>query len=450
MSKYANFDDLLNHAEDLLAAARRAGADSADAIAVRGLSLSASCRMGKREEIERSEGDDVGLRVFVGKRQAIVSDNRGKREAADELAERAVAMARAAPEDPYCGLADRELLARDWQAPDILDANERNAEALAEAALACEEAGLAAKGITNSGGASASWSLGGMALATSDGFAGSYAGTGFSVSCSLVAGEGTAMERDYDYESRTHLADLPDPASIGRKAAERTLRRLGAKKLTSCQMPVFFEPRAASSLVGHFLGAISGAAIARKTSFLKGDLGKPVFATGIDIFDDPLRKRGLRSRPFDGEGVTTAPMQLAKDGVLQSWLLDTASARELGLSSNGHARRGVSGPPSPGSTNVHLAAGAASPQELMRQAGRAFYVTDLIGQGVNLVSGDYSRGAAGFLVENGEFVHAVSEVTIAGNLRDMFACLIAANDLEFNRAINTPTLMVERMTIAGR
>ena len=450
MSKYDNFDDLLDYAENLLAAARKAGADSADALAVRHRALSASCRMGKCEEIERAEGDDVGLRVFVGRRQAIVSDNRGRREAAGELAERAVAMARAAPEDPYCGLADPELLARDWQVPDILDGREGDADQLAAAALACEEAGLGVSGITNSGGASASWSVGGMALATSSGFRGAYAGSGFSISCSLVAGEGTAMERDYDHESRTHFADLPGPAAIGGKAGQRTVRRLGARKLASCQMPVLFEPRVAASLVGHFRGAISGAAIARKTSFLRNDLGKQVLARGIDIFDDPARPRGLRSHPFDGEGVAARPFQLCRDGVVESWLLDSASARELGLASTGHARRGISGPPSPGASNVHLGAGKASPAQLMRDAGRALLVTDLIGQGVNLVSGDYSRGAAGFLIENGEIAHAVSEITIAGHLRDMFAGLVAADDLEFNRAVNAPTLMVERMTIAGR
>jgi len=441
---------LLDLAEGLLAAARQAGADAADVIAVTGRSLSVSCRLGKIEETDRAEGDDLGLRVFVGKRQAVVSSNRRDPGEFAELADRAVAMARAAPEDPYCGLADPKRLASDWAAPDILDPREVTADDLAALALASEEAGRSVSGITNSDGASASWSLAGIALATSDGFRGGYSGSSFSVSCSLVAGEGTAMERDYEYETRTHLADLPAAGEIGKKAGERTVKRLGARKPASCQAPVIYEPRIAASLVGHLLGAVSGSAIARGTSFLKDKRGKRIFKEGIAIIDDPLRPRGLRSRPFDAEGVACAPLNLVADGVLESWLLDSATARELDLATTGHARRGVAGPPAPGPTNCHLAAGTASPDELIKSVEQGLYVTELIGFGVNAVTGDYSRGAAGFWIEKGELAYPVSEVTIAGNLNDIFAGLTPADDLVFKRAVNAPTVLVERMTIAGR
>lgn len=440
---------LLDLAEGLLAAARPAGADAADVIAVSGRALSVSCRLGKVEETERADGDSLGLRVFVGRRQAVVSSNRCDRTEFAELAERAVAMARAAPEDPYCGLADPQRLAKDWEALDILDASTLGADDLAALALASEEAGRAVSGITNSDGASASWSLGGIVLATSDGFRGFYSGSRFSVSCALLAGEGTAMERDYEYETRTHLADLTGAEEIGRKAAERTVRRLNARKLASCQVPVIYEPRTAASLVGHFVNAVSGAAIARKTSFLKDRLGQKAFKEGVTIVDDPLRGRGLRSRPFDAEGVAAAPIELAADGVLKSWLLDSATARELGLATTGHARRGVSGPPAPGPTNCHLCAGAVGPEELIKSVERGFYVTELIGFGVNAVTGDYSRGASGLWIEKGELAFPVSEVTIAGNLNDIYAGLTPADDLSFKRAVNAPTVLIERMTLAG-
>jgi PmbA protein len=441
---------LLNLAEGLLAAARHAGADAADVIAVTGRALSVSCRLGKIEATDRADGEDLGLRVFVGRRQAVVSSNRRDPNEFAELAERAVAMARAAPEDPYCGLAEPRLLATGWAEPDIRDPSKVTADDLAALALASEEAGRAVSGIANSDGASASWSLGGIVLATSEGFRGGYSGSGFSVSCALVAGQGTAMERDYEYETRTHLADLPAADEIGRKAAERTVRRLGARKPASCQAPVIYEPRVAASLVGHLLGAVSGAAIARGTSFLKDKRGERVFKQGIAIIDDPLRPRGLRSRPFDAEGVAAAPLDIVADGILQSWLLDSATARELGLTTTGHARRGVASPPGPGPTNCHLAAGTAAPDELIESVGQGLYVTELIGFGVNAVTGDYSRGAAGFWIDKGELAYPVSEVTIAGHLNDIFAGLTPADDLVFKRAVNAPTVLVERMTIAGR
>lgn len=449
MGEVAKRADVTEVAERLLAAARAAGADTADTVVIAGEALSASCRLGRIEEVEHAEGDDMGLRVLVGRRQAMVSTNRGARADFAGLAERAVAMARAAPEDPYCGLAEPERLARDVPDLDICDAAPVEADALSARALACEEAGLAINGVTNSGGAGASWARTRVVLATSAGFMGSYAVTRHGVSCSLVAGEGTGMERDYHYETRTHLSDLPEAAEVGREAARRAVRRLGARKAKSGRGAIVFDPRVAASLVGHLVSAVSGAAVARRTSFLKDALGKPVFAPGIAVIDDPRRPRGLASRPFDGEGVASAPLELVRDGHLANWLLDSATARELGLETNGHAARGVGGAPSPAATNCHLAAGTATPEALIGAVAHGLYVTDLMGNPFNLVTGDYSRGAAGFMIEGGRLTHPVSEVTIAGNLRDMFAALTPADDLDHRRAVNAPTVLIEGMTIAG-
>jgi PmbA protein len=436
-------------AQRLVDAARKAGADAADAVAVRSVSLSVEIRDGSVEDSERSEGDDVGLRVLVGKRQAVVSTNDIAGDRAAALAERAVAMARVAPEDPYAGLADPRDLATGTPDLDLLDPDLPSVARLEELARAAEEAGLAVPGVAKSGGASASAGIGGMVLVTSTGFHGAYLGSSHSVAMTAIAGEGTAMERDYDYSSVIHAADLDDPASIGRSAGERTVKRLNPRKVATQRVPVVFDRRAAGGLVGHLAGAINGASIARKTSFLKDKLGERLFAPGIRIIDDPLRRRGLRSRPFDGEGVATRPLTIIDDGVLTTWLLDNATARELGFSSTGSAYRGVSSSPSPGSTNLHLEAGAMTPEQMIAEIERGFYVVDLIGMGVNQVTGDYSRGAGGFWIENGQLTFPVSEVTIAGHLTEMFRTLTPANDLEFRYGTNAPTLRVEGLTIAG-
>jgi len=406
-------------------------------------------RNGGVEESERSEGDDVGLRVFVGRRQAVVSTNDIKIDVA-QLAERAVAMARAAPEDPFAGLADSSRLARDIAELDLLDPDLPSVAQLEERALRAESAALAVKGVTKSGGASASAGIGGMVLVTSGGFRGAYLNSGQSVAMTAIAGAGTAMERDYDYSSALHAADLDSPEKVGRTAAERTVARLNPRKVDTKRVPVVFDRRISGSLIGHLAGAINGAAVARKTSFLKNRRGEQLFRRGISVVDDPLRRRGLRSRPFDGEGVASRSLAVVEDGVLKSWLLDSASARELGLTTTGHAQRGVSSTPSPGPSNLHLAPGDATPDALMADISEGFYVTDLIGVGVNQVTGDYSRGASGFWIENGKRAYPVSEVTIAGNLIDVFKALAPANDLEFRFGTNAPTLRVEGLTVAGR
>ena len=440
---------LTDRAERLVKAALAAGADTADAVAVRGLSQSIEVRDGQVEESESSEGDDLGLRVLVGRRQAVVSTNDVSGDGSRALAERAVAMARAAPEDKYAGLADEALLAHTFPDLDLIDRDLPSVQQLEAMAQAAEAAGLAVKGIAKSGGASASAGIGGMVLVTSHGFRGAYLGSRHGVSMTAIAGEGTGMERDYDYSSALHASDLQSPEKVGRTAGERAIERLNPRKVSTRKVPVVFDPRVAGSLVSHLASAVNGASIARKTSFLKDKMGVKLFADGIRIIDDPLRKRGLRSHPFDGEGVAGKKLALIDDGVLMSWLLDFATARELALTTTGHAQRGVSSSPSPGASNLHLEAGKVSPQDLIGDIKDGFYVTDLIGHGASMVTGDYSRGASGFWIENGVRTYAVSEVTIAGHLLDMFRNLTPANDLVFKYGINAPTVRLEGLTVAG-
>ncbi len=440
---------LTDLASRLVAAARRAGASEADAVAVRSVSLSVQVRDGAVEESQRSEGDDVGLRVLVGRKQASVSTNDIKGDGVDALAERVVAMARAAPDDEFAGLADPALLAKNFPDLDLLDPDMPGVDVLEQRAQAAEAAAFAVTGVTKSDGASASAGIGGMVLVTSGGFRGATLGSRHSISMSAIAGEGTGMEGDYDFSSTLHAADLDRAEDIGRKAGERAVKRLNPRKVATRKVPVIFDPRISGSLVGHVASAANGAAIARKTSFLREKLGEAILAPGIDIVDDPLRQRGQRSHAFDAEGVVTSKLHLVENGVLKTWLLDCATARELGLKTTGHAQRGVSSVPSPGPTNLYLAPGSKSPDALIAEIEDGFYITDLIGMGVNLVTGDYSRGAAGFWIENGERTYPVSEVTIAGHLTEMFASLTPANDLAFRYGTNAPTLRVEGLTVAG-
>ena len=437
-------------AERLVGAAKRAGADAADAIAVRGVSLSVDVRDGSVEESQRSEGDDLGLRVLVGSKQAVVSTNDLADTSFDGLAERAVAMARAAPEDRYAGLADRSLLAKNFPVLDLLDPNMPDVAVLEQRAREAEAAALAVRGVSKSGGASASVGIGGTVLVTSHGFHGASIGSRHSIAMSAIAGEGTGMETDYDYTSTLHASDLESAAAIGRSAGERAVKRLNPRKVTTRKVPVVFDQRIAGSLVGHVANAANGASVARKTSFLREKLGEQIFSKGIEIVDDPLRVRGQRSRPFDAEGVAVQVRKLIDGGVLKTWFLDSATARELNMQTTGHANRGVSSTPSPGPTNLHLVAGRKSPEQLIGEIEDGFYVTSLIGMGVNLVTGDYSRGASGFWIENGKLTYPVSEVTIAGHLSEMFKSLTPANDLVFRYGTNAPTIRLEGMTVAGQ
>jgi PmbA protein len=449
MSALLDQSALRKLAERLVAAARKAGADAADAVAVRSVSLGVEVRDGHLEESERSESDDVGLRVFVGKRQAVVSTNDIGAAGVGGLAERAVAMARVAPEDQYAGLADADKLTRDFPELDLVDEDIPSVEELEDHAQEAERAALAVAGVSKSGGASASAGIGGMVLVTSHGFHGAYLTSRRGLSMVAIAGDGTHMERDYEFSSALHAEDLDAPEKIGKDAGERAVRRLNPRKVDTQHVPVIFDPRVAGSLIGSLANAANGVSVARKTSFLKDKLGEKLFPDGIRIFDDPLRKRGLRSHPFDGEGVTARALALVEDGILKSWLLDSSTARELGLITTGHASRGVSSPPSPSPTNLYLEPGKLTPQQLIAETGTGFYVNDLIGMGTNLVTGDYSRGASGFWIEGGQLSYPVSEVTIAGHLSDMFRTLTPANDLTFRYGTNAPTLRVEGLTIAG-
>lgn len=433
---------------DLLAAAKRAGADQADALMGAGTSLSVGRRLGKVEEIERAESNAIGLRVFIGQQSAIVSSGAIDPAGFDRLAEQAVAMARVVPADRLSDIPAAPPPA-DATPLDMDDAVEPSAEALMARAAAAEDAALAFPGISNSEGAGASWSRSHVALATSRGFAGAYTRSSHGISVSPIAGEGTAMQRDYEYSSAVHGTDLADPAGLGRAAAERAVSRLNPQRPGTARLPVVYHPRVAGSLLGHFSGAINGAAIARGTSFLKEAMGKPVFAPGISIIDDPLRRRGLRSRSFDGEGQPVSRRALIEDGRLTTWLLDSRSAAQLGLKTTGHAARGTSGPPSPAASNLYMEPGALPAEDLIADIRLGLYVIELIGMGVNGITGDYSRGAAGFMIRDGQLAEPVAELTIAGNLREMFMNLTPANDLEFRRGTDAPTLRVEGMTIAG-
>lgn len=438
--------DMAQHAVEL---ATKAGATSADAVVLESTELATGIRHGAPETIERAESRGVGLRVFIGQSTAILSSSDTSRAALQRLAEHAVAIAKVAPADPYAGLADASQLATTIPALDMADAYEPSMEELQALARECEEAGQSVSGITNSEGADAGFTRQRVALVTSHGFAQSYESTQSAISIALIAGEDDEMERDYDYASKAFFSDLPSAASIGIKAAERTLARMNPRKVTSQQAAIFFEPREAKSLLSAFAGAISGTTVARGTSFLKSEMGNQIFADGITVIDDPLIPRGSGSHPFDAEGIAARKTEFVTHGVLNSWMLDCRSARQLGLQTTGHALRGLSSAPQPASTNLYIAPGKETPEALMKAIGTGFYVTETIGHGTNLITGDYSVGATGFWIENGEIAYPVSEVTIAGNLREMYATLVAANDLVFRSSTNTPTLLVPRMTIAG-
>lgn len=434
---------------DLLKWAKAAGADAADALYVNGESISVAQRLGKREKLESSEGRDLGLRVFVGKRQAFVSSTDFDPKALRALAARAVDMARVVPEDPVCGIAPEELLARKWPDLDLDDKSRPSARKLLAMAAEAEDAARAVKGVTNSEGAEAGWGRTSVMLAASNGFSGGYKRSGSSLSCSVLAGEGTGMERDYEWTSAVHIEDLMAPAKVGRNAGKFVVRRLNPRKAQSARVPVIFDRRVSGGLVSHLAGAINGRAVARGTSFLKDRMGQRVFAEGIRVLDNPLRKRGLGSRPFDAEGLQTTRRAVIDDGVLTTWFLDLAAARQLNLKPTGHAARGVSGPPSPTSSNLYLEKGKVSVEELIGDIKSGLFITDMIGHGVNGVTGDYSRGASGFWIEKGKLAWPVSGITVAGNLKDMFLKMTPANDLQFKSSTNAPTVRIDGMTVAG-
>lgn len=435
--------------DQTMRAAQAAGAEAIDLLLFHEESQSVRVRHGKVDSVNASEAAQLGLRLFVGKRQAMVASTDFSPSALTELVTRAVSMARLAPEDPYCGIAAESDIITAPPALDIFDATRPTTEALVKQTIAMEAAALGVAGVTNTDEAEGGWGSVTVHLRQSNGFNGSYRRSHHGLSVSVIAGKETAMERDYDYSSAVYGVDMHAPEIIGRRAGERAVKRLGARKMPTGKLPVVFAPRVAASFIGHLTGAINGSAICRGTSFLQDALGKKIFPSGFIITDDPHRARGLRSRPFDAEGLATQRRNLIEDGVLTTWLLDLRAARQLGMKSTGHAGRSASAPPAATASNVAIGAGTLSPQELMRDIKQGFYVTELIGMGVNGVTGDYSRGAAGFWIENGVMTHPVNEMTIAGNLKDMFAHMTAANDLELRLERESPTLRIEGMTVAG-
>ena len=437
-------------AETLVERGIAAGATAADALYVGDRSSGVQVRLGEIDSLSASESEQIGLRLFAGQSSATVASSDLSDEALATLVERCLAMAREAPEDPYAGLAPSELLQRGDLAPlDSSDPTELEPNQLRERALETEKAALAVEGATNSSGVGASVSASTIALATSGGFSGAYRSTGHSLSAVIVAGEGATMQRDYAAHSTRHLDDLDGPVQIGKLAGERAVKRLNPTRPKPGKYPVLFDPRVSLTLLSHFIGAVSGSSIARKTSFLQKKLGQAVFANGVTIVDDPLRRRGLRSRPFDGEGVRVSRQELVSGGVLNQWIAESASARQIGIKPTGHAARGVGGAPSASPSNLYVEPGARSREELLAAFPEAVLVIELIGQGVNGVTGDYSRGAVGFMVRNGEIAEPVAEITIASNLVDMFATLEPGSDLELRRGIDAPTLLIPEMTVAA-
>lgn len=443
ISDPADWQDRLAH---LLQKVKQEGATDGEVQLGESVAYDNQVRYAKPINLDHSETRDLALRAYVGKRKADISVSLDRDQDWDELAARVVAMAKLSPEDPYCGLAEQtagaKQIATHTNAIDVYDDAPPLIERLGVHALEMESAALSHKGISNSEGASASWRVGQTIALTTQNFYGVEKATSYSFGCSVLAEKDGVMERDYDFATAHFASDLPPPQSIGDSAAKRTLARCGAHKPKSTKAQVVFSPRVSASLLGHFASAISGANVARQTSFLKNALGKKIFNAAITITDDPFRKRGLRSQAFDSEGVLSAKQNFIQDGVLQNFLLDSSSARQLGRTNTGNAG---------GITNFFLDAASPCPtaDALLARIGDGFYITELIGAGVNIVTGDYSRGAAGFLIKNGKVGQPVNEMTIVGNLRDIFLNLSAADDLTFRYGVDAPTLCLGELTIAG-
>lgn len=445
-------DRLQDLTEALLRAARGAGASAADAMAVDGTAISVDVRQGRLEQAERSEGVEIGLRVLVGQRQACVSASDISARTIADMAERAVAMAREAPEDDSIGLADPAQLARGWDlaALELSDPTPDAAASSLEAdARRAEAAALAVRGISQVDSASASYGRRRIHIMASNGFSGGYERTSRSISAVAITGEGLNMERDWAAESRSFQADLPAAEDIGRLAGERTVERAGAKKTATGSFPVLFDERVAGSLIGHVLSAVNGSSVVRGASWLRDALGQQILPKGLSITEDPHRPRLSGSRPFDAEGLPTRRREIVTDGVLTGWTLDLGTARRLGMVSTGAASRNAASPPVPGNGNIALTQGTQSRAALLADMGTGLLVTGFLGASINPTTGDYSRGVSGFWVERGQIAFPVNECTIAGNLRDMLARLTPSNDARTHLSLVVPSLLVEGLTIAG-
>ena len=435
----------------LLKAAKIAGAETSDAVATHGRSLGIAVRDNALEDVDSSEGRDIGLRVMIGKRQACVSSSDLSNASIQALAERAVAMAKLAPENPYCGLPDTSLLSATGgaEALDVWDDTVMNPALLKSRAHELEAAALSIEGVGQAEGANASWTTSAFSYATSHGFRDGWRASRHGLSVSAIAEQNGAMERDYDHESTRYFNSLPDPAKIGRHAGERAIARLGSRQIPSATLPIIFDERVSGSLLASLLGAISGPAITRGVSFLKYDLGKEIFTPHIQILEDPLLPRGDASRPWDGEALNVKKRHIIENGVLKTWLLNMSSARQLDLPPTGHGTRGIGSPPGVSATNTWIAAGTKTPEQLMADIGEGFLISEMFGPSLNSNTGDYSVGVSGFKIENGMRAYPVSEVTIAGNLRKMFKTMIPASDLVMDGSTNAPSLLCEGLTLAG-
>lgn len=435
--------------EKALSAAKQAGADGADVSFIKGGGLDVQVRLGKVESAERAEDYQMGMRVFVGQKSATISSGQLDDENITKLAERAVAMAKHAPEDPYARLATAEEQAKSFPDIELFDDTSYSTEQLTEIALACEEAALSQAGISNSDGASASSGSSEVLIGTSTGFNASYKRSSFGFSAVVLAEKDGQMERDYDYSSAVFAEDLDKPEVVGRSAATRTLARLGGRKPQTGTFPVIYDKRVSRSLAGHVASAINGAAIARGTSFLKDKMGQQIANASVRLLDNPLLPRGMGSRLFDGETLPVQKRYLVKDGCLQGWLLDLATAAQLGLSPTGNASRSLSGPPSPSVSNFIMEEGETTLDDMIADIDQGFYITELMGSSVSLTTGDYSRGASGFWIENGRITWPATEATIAGNLKDIFTDMMPADDLELTQSIAAPSVFVKQMMVAG-
>jgi PmbA protein len=442
-----NFEEL---SEKIIKKTISAGATDCDVVLAKGESKSISYRLGKIEDIDKSDGRTFGIRALIGNQQAFISSSDPDNENIEKLVHKVVQMAHLAPEDDTACLGDSSYFESNFESLDLCQNNETSTEDLIEMAKECEDEALSQSGITNSEGSGASYGYSEFFLATSNGFNGGYKSSSNSISCSVIAGEGQSMERDYDYAVAKHIEDLSSPKEVGLSSAQKALRRMNPRKIKSCQIPVVFDKRISNKIIGYVAGAVSGSAIARGTSFLKDSLGQQIFNKDISIIDDPKIIRGLGSRPFDGEGIKTNQKEIVSNGILNTWLLNTSTAKKLNLKSTGHASRSIGSPPGISTSNLYMVNGIYSYNDLIDSIKSGFYATELIGMGVNLVTGDYSMGASGMWIENGEIKYAVSEVTIASNLKEMFLNLSAANDLEFKSSANAPTIKIENMTLAGK
>lgn len=428
----------------------KAGATDCDVVLAKGSSKSISYRLGKVEDVEESNGSTFGIRALIGNKQAFISSSDHDESNIDKLITRLIQMTKLAPEDETACLGDPNLYETEIKDLNLLQCEQTDTNKLIDMARNCEESALEIKGITNSEGSGSSFSESEFFIANNKGFSGGYKSSSNSISCSVIAGEGQQMERDYDYAVSRHISDLLAPSEVGKSSAEKAIKRLNPRKIQSCKTPVIFDKRISDDLIGYLASAVSGNSIARGTSFLKDSLGKQIFSKEINIIDDPKIPKGLGSRPFDGEGLRTNKKEIVKNGVLETWLLNTSTAKKLNLRSTGNASRGVGSPPGISTSNLFMANGIHSYDDMIKSTNSGFYATELIGMGVNIVTGDYSMGASGLWIENGEIQYPVSEITIASNLKDMFLNLSAANDLEFKARSNAPTIRVENMTLAGK